>query len=788
MLVAAMVLSEPVSAFADEKNAGGQSGTVQGTTGVQSGTTEGSAGTGAQSETGEETASSEAQPESTEGSAGVEVQSGTGEGAAGAGTQTTEGTSSEENTAGTGNVSEEQPVQEPVTEETGSEEQTLEIIIPEEETTGARLITGFRGLSGQQRTLTFYRDEKPSYEELLSRLPGELGIYTEAGEENIPVNWFCVGDDFDNPNAIYFQFSPVWDEAYYRVSDGFDVIRNAPYIEVFILEREQLIVPGNTSTNASEETSAQPSQVPGKVVLSYDQSTNKGKIFTFLTNNMGLNTAAACGIIANIYCESGFNPNALGDKGTSYGICQWHNSRYHNLKVYCKRNGYDYTTLEGQLHFLEHELNNSYAATLKLLTSLDNDAEAAYYAGYSWCYNFEKPKNYPSVSVTRGHLARDKYWAAYTGEDTSGLVEPEIRPGTTDNTGKATQELSGKENSESTEEPENGEALPDASEGEESGTGDKADEITVLSAELSQKEMYLIAGGRGVKLKTSVQTEEGTECAVSWESSDKDVAYVSNDGFVLPKTEGEAVIKAVLEEGTELFCMVFVRENDTSDIIPAEQIEYRSVPGGPVKIGRYESYAGVCVTYQSAVTYTGKKILPGRDLEASVDISELTAIVDELGLIRKEGTASEELFEVSYISDGILTGDASFGVELKFDKKKARKAGLKRREIAELELVCEEIGENLKQEQFGYHINPLDISSKELTVRVKLNNKDIMLENHEISNIRSVKLSDAMHNIYEIGIDKCDIKVMDMEGVVILNVTGDDRFTGLRAAEVFRPE
>jgi hypothetical protein len=788
MLVAAMVLSEPVSAFADEKSAGGQSGAAQDTASVQSGTTEGSAGTGAQSETGEQTASSEAGNGSAEGSAGAEVQSGTGEGAAGAGTQTTEGTSSGENTAGTGNVSEEQPVQEPVTEGTGSEEQTLEIIIPEEEATGARLITGFRGLSGQQRTLTFYRDEKPSYEELLSRLPGELGIYTEAGEENIPVNWFCVGDDFDNPNAIYFQFSPVWDEAYYRVSDGFDVIRNAPYIEVFILEREQLIVPGNTSTNASEETSAQPPQVPGKVVLSYDQSTNKGKIFTFLTGNMGLNMAAACGVIANIYCESGFNPNALGDKGTSYGICQWHNSRYHNLKVYCKRNGYDYTTLEGQLHFLEHELNNSYAATLKLLTSLDNDAEAAYYAGYSWCYNFEKPKNYPSVSVTRGHLARDKYWAAYTGEDTSGFVEPEIRPGTTDNTGKATQELSGKENSESMEEPENGEALPDASEGEESGTGDKADEITVLSAELSQKEMYLIAGGRGVKLKTSVQTEEGTECAVSWESSDKDVAYVSNDGFVLPKTEGEAVIKAVLEEGTELFCMVFVRENDTSDIIPAEQIEYRSLPGGPVKIGRYESYAGVSLSYRNAVTYTGKKILPERDLEANVDISELTAIVDELGLIRKEGTASEELFEVSYISDGILTGDASFGVELKFDKKKARRAGLKRREIAELEFVCEEIGDSLKQESFGYHINPMDISSNELTVRVKLNNKDIMLENHEISNIRSVKLSDEKHNIYEIGIDKCDIKVMDMEGVVILNVTGDDRFTGLRAAEVFRPE
>ncbi len=707
--------------------------------------------------------------------------------------ETEEGSIPEEGVAEAGTEAEGQEVKEPSEEETEGDEQALEIIIPEEETdTGARLITGFRGLSEEQRTMVFYNDEKPSFNELLSRLPGELGVYTGEGEENIPVNWFCVGDDFDSSRAIYFQLSPVWDEAYYRVSDGFDIIRNAPYIEVFILEREYVneSEAGQTAEDTTGEVSDTPAQVPGKIVLNYDQSTNKGRIFAYLTETMGLNTAAACGIIANIYCESGFNPNALGDRGTSYGICQWHKGRYHNLKNYCRRNGYDYKTLEGQLHFLEYELNNSYEATLSLLRSLENDAESAYYAGYSWCYHFERPKNYPSVSVTRGNLARDKYWVAYTGNPVSVIVEPKPAQNASEIENDTPAEPVGTEENKSPEEADENADKEKNTEETESGLNeeeaDTADKITVLSAELSQKEMYLISGGRGVKLKALVETEEGLECGVSWESSNKDVAYVSNDGFVLPKTEGEAVVKAVLEEGTELFCMVFVRDNDISDIISAEEAEFKPLPGGPVKIGRYEGYAGVSVSYRNAVTYTGKKILPDRDLGAVVDISELTSIVDELGLIRKEGVASEELFDISYISEDICTQDASFSPVLKFDEKKARRAGLKKREIAEFDLVCRQIGENLKAEHFGYHINPIDISSKDISVRIKLENKELRLEDHEISNIRSVKLTDENRNVYEINVDQCDIKLMDIEGTVILTVTGDERFTGLRAQEVFR--
>ena len=70
---------------------------------------------------------------------------------------------------------------------------------------------------------------------------------------------------------------------------------------------------------------------------------NETAIYNYVINTMGLNNAAACGILANIYKESSFNPHALGDSGTSYGICQWHGSRWDRLKTYCSNNGLDST-------------------------------------------------------------------------------------------------------------------------------------------------------------------------------------------------------------------------------------------------------------------------------------------------------------------------------------------------------------------------------------------------------------------------------------------------------------
>jgi len=137
---------------------------------------------------------------------------------------------------------------------------------------------------------------------------------------------------------------------------------------------------------------------------------NERIIYNFLTGTMGLNKAAACGVLANIKAESNFNPNIIGDNGTSYGICQWHNSRWTALKQYRPN---DWTTLNGQLYYLKYELEKDYPSVNSYLKSVANTATGAYNAGYYWCYYFEIPANREASSQTRGNSAKNTYWPAY---------------------------------------------------------------------------------------------------------------------------------------------------------------------------------------------------------------------------------------------------------------------------------------------------------------------------------------------------------------------------------------
>jgi hypothetical protein len=181
-----------------------------------------------------------------------------------------------------------------------------------------------------------------------------------------------------------------------------------------------------------------PAVSAGNLISSYKSTTedvlavsaNAKEIYHFLIYNMGLNSAAACGILANIRTESYFNPDALGDNGSSYGICQWHDSstgvgRYTNLINWCQKNGYEYTTLDGQLHFLQYELSQDDKSILyngktiyDAMLAVPNTADGAYQAGYYWCNYFEVPYSNnadkrAAACEARGALARDTYWAAY---------------------------------------------------------------------------------------------------------------------------------------------------------------------------------------------------------------------------------------------------------------------------------------------------------------------------------------------------------------------------------------
>lgn len=112
-------------------------------------------------------------------------------------------------------------------------------------------------------------------------------------------------------------------------------------------------------------------------------------VFEFLTTELGLNSAAACGVLANIEAESNFILTSYGDGGTSYGLCQWHDGRFDALQSFCLLQGYDYWSLEGQLNYLAYELRTRYQSTYAALRRVANTSDGAYEAGYAWCVNFE---------------------------------------------------------------------------------------------------------------------------------------------------------------------------------------------------------------------------------------------------------------------------------------------------------------------------------------------------------------------------------------------------------------
>ena len=175
----------------------------------------------------------------------------------------------------------------------------------------------------------------------------------------------------------------------------------------------------STSENTDENsTEGESSENQRESFVRPDRS-NEDNIFYFLTEQMNLNEAAACGVLANIKAESSFSPKAMGDKVgdtfTSFGICQWHNNRWNSLKIFCATMELEEDSLEGQLLYLQYELEHNYRHVLNALKQVSNTPEGAYDAGYVFCYRFEIPANKEVKSDYRGCMARDTYWPRHGG-------------------------------------------------------------------------------------------------------------------------------------------------------------------------------------------------------------------------------------------------------------------------------------------------------------------------------------------------------------------------------------
>ena len=221
-------------------------------------------------------------------------------------------------------------------------------------------------------------------------------FWGEKKPQTVSVTWESYSDDYSSTNLNYYFFTPRFDPDKYEVK-SLDLQEDSPYIEVI----------QNAFTYEMIE-SAPPKE-------------NEAAVVQFCKEKLRLNTAATCGVLANIYCESGFRTNAIGDGGTSVGICQWHNGRWTNLRRFAPD---DWQTLEGQLRYMRKELLSGYRATLDYLRNVTDDEQGAYDAAYYWCLHYEMPDRILSRSTTRGYLAKNVYWKRY------GLSEEETESDT----------------------------------------------------------------------------------------------------------------------------------------------------------------------------------------------------------------------------------------------------------------------------------------------------------------------------------------------------------------------
>ena len=126
------------------------------------------------------------------------------------------------------------------------------------------------------------------------------------------------------------------------------------------------------------EKSTASSSTPAKSSNPFASGSNEAVIYAFLTGEMGYNRAAAMGVVANMKYESGYRPVCDGDRGTSYGICQWHAGRKTNLINYCTENGLDYTTLDAQLRFFRYEITTPVEAEIVIDGKSQTVAKGSY--------------------------------------------------------------------------------------------------------------------------------------------------------------------------------------------------------------------------------------------------------------------------------------------------------------------------------------------------------------------------------------------------------------------------
>lgn len=137
-----------------------------------------------------------------------------------------------------------------------------------------------------------------------------------------------------------------------------------------------------------------------------DFSEIKQQVYTILASYK-YKHAAIIGIMANIEQESQYKPDAIGDGGTSGGLCQWHDTRFSSMVNYV---GSDWRTdVRGQMDYMHHELTTSYKSVEHVLQTCVDDFEGCKQCVEKFCRVFEVPANTSQRVAERQKIA-EEFW------------------------------------------------------------------------------------------------------------------------------------------------------------------------------------------------------------------------------------------------------------------------------------------------------------------------------------------------------------------------------------------
>lgn len=150
---------------------------------------------------------------------------------------------------------------------------------------------------------------------------------------------------------------------------------------------------------------------------------NAMAVYEYLVNVMEYNDFEACATLANIYCESGFYPEAVNPSSGAYGICQWMDGRYDALCLYAEAHGGEPSDLQMQIEYMGTELagpgwtrwDGTYDTLEEFHKCAADDAKGDKLAEatFWFVYGFERPALWDGCveeyGPARTEIARDYY-------------------------------------------------------------------------------------------------------------------------------------------------------------------------------------------------------------------------------------------------------------------------------------------------------------------------------------------------------------------------------------------